>query len=163
MWNLQEFGIQIELTMTGHNRTTTSRRKELYTWYCVCVVKCSWRMKPSCWTLRRPTPMTTWKPRSRETTRSTTWNSTVTWTRERARCVAVFVVSLAVVTLISCTPHGSRCSSVLSHSIPWSSPCMHEVSVLPDFLDLFIIFTFLLSFLIILKQFLLPFNFPEVK
>ena len=92
MWNMQEFGIQIELTMTGHNRTTTSRRKELFTWYCVCVVKWSWRMKPSCWTLRRPTPMTTWKPRSRETTRSTTWNSTVTWTRERARSVAVFVV-----------------------------------------------------------------------
>ena len=36
---------------------------------------------------------------------------------------------------------------------------MHELSVLSDFLDLFIIFTFLL----ILKQFLLPFNFPEVK
>ena len=46
-----------------------------YAWW-----KCSWRMKPSCWTLRRPTPMTTWKPRSRETsTRSTTW------TRECAR------------------------------------------------------------------------------
>ena len=38
---------------------------------------------------------------------------------------------------------------------------MHELSVLSDFLDLF--FTFLLSFIIILKQFLLPFNFPEVK
>ena len=48
-------------------------------------------------------------------------------------------------------------------SIPWSSPCMHGLSVLSDFLDLFIIFTFLLSFIIILKQFLLPFNFPEVK
>ena len=40
---------------------------------------------------------------------------------------------------------------------------MHELSVLSDFLDLLIIFTFLLSFIIILKQFLLPFNFPEVK
>ena len=39
MCNMQEFGIQIELTMTGHNRTTTSRRKELCTWNCVCVVK----------------------------------------------------------------------------------------------------------------------------
>ena len=30
-----------------------------------------------------------------------------------------------------------------SHSIPWSSPCrMHELSVLSDFLDLFINFTF---------------------
>ena len=26
---MQEFGIQIELTMPGHNRTTTSRRTEL--------------------------------------------------------------------------------------------------------------------------------------
>ena len=40
---------------------------------------------------------------------------------------------------------------------------MHELSVLSDFLDLVIIFTFLLSFIIMLKQFLLPFNFPEVK
>ena len=165
MWNMQEFGIQIESTMTGHSRTTTSTRKELCTWCYVCVVNWSWRIKPSCWTLRRPTPMTTWKPRSRETTRSTTWNSTVTWTRERARCVAVFVVLvLCCHTHLLHTSHGSRCSSVcLFHSIPWSSPCMHDVSVLSDFLDLFIIFTSLLSFLIILNQFLLPFNFTEVK
>ena len=39
---MQEFGIQIEWTMTGQSRTTTSRRKELCTWYCVCVqVNCS--------------------------------------------------------------------------------------------------------------------------
>ena len=43
-----------------------------------------------------------------------------------------------------------------------SHPSMHEVSVLSDFL-IFITFIFLLSFFIILKQFLLPFNFPEVK
>ena len=87
---MQEFGIQIEWTMTGHNRTTTFRRKELCAWCCVCVVKRSWRIKPSCLTLRRPTSMTTWKPRSRESTRSTTW------TRERARSVAFFVVSSAL-------------------------------------------------------------------
>ena len=40
---------------------------------------------------------------------------------------------------------------------------MHEVSVSSDFLDLFITFISLLSFLINLEQFLLPFNFPEVK
>ena len=39
---------------------------------------------------------------------------------------------------------------------------MHEVSVFSDFLDLLITFI-LLSFLTILKQFLLPFNFTEVK
>ena len=38
---------------------------------------------------------------------------------------------------------------------------MHEVSVSSDFFDLFITFIFLLSFLITLKQFLLPFNFPR--
>ena len=43
MWNMQEFGIQIALTMTGQSRTTTFRRKELCTWNCVCVVKWSWR------------------------------------------------------------------------------------------------------------------------
>ena len=49
----------------------------------------------------------------------------------------------------------------LSHSIPWSSPCIHEVSVLSDFLDFFITFTF--PFIIILKQYLLRFNFLEDK
>ena len=39
----------------------------------------------------------------------------------------------------------------------------HEVSVSSDLLDLSITFIFLLSFLINLKQFLLPFNFHEVK
>ena len=145
------------------SRTTTSRRKELCTWCCVCVVKYNWRRKPSCWTLRRPIPMTTWKPRSRETTRSTTWKSTVTWRRERARSVSVFAV------LVPCCHTHSLHTSLwlkfecLSHSIPWSSPGMHELSVLSDFLDLFINFTFLLSFLIFVKQFLLPCHFPEVK
>ena len=50
-----------------------------------------------------------------------------------------------------------RCPSVCLMS------SMHEVSVSSDFLDLFITFIFLLSLLIILKQFLLPFNFPDVK
>ena len=40
---------------------------------------------------------------------------------------------------------------------------MHEVSVSSDFLDFFINIIFLLSFLINFKQFLLPFNFTEVK
>ena len=40
---------------------------------------------------------------------------------------------------------------------------MHEVSVSSDVFDLFITFIFLLSFLINLKQFLLPFNFTEVE
>ena len=40
---------------------------------------------------------------------------------------------------------------------------MHELSVLSDFLDLFINFTFLLFFILGFQQFLLPFNFPEVK
>ena len=84
---------------TTHSWTTTSRRKELCTWCCDCVVKCSWRVKPSCWTLRRPTPMTTWKPRSRESTRSTTW------TRERARSCYSLRGQFCVVI-------GPRCSSV---------------------------------------------------
>ena len=40
---------------------------------------------------------------------------------------------------------------------------MHEVSVSSDFLDLFITFIFLLSFLINQKQILPLLNFPEVK
>ena len=101
MWNMQEFGIQIEWTMTGQSRTTTSRRKELYTWYCVCVVKCSWRIKPSRWTMRRPTSMTTWKPRSRENQHE----AHTTWTRECARsCYSLLSpCSVFAVALIPCT------------------------------------------------------------
>ena len=157
MRNMQEFGIQIEWTMTGHNRTTTSRRKELCTWFCVCVVKCSWRIKPSCWTLRRPTPMTTWKPRSWESTRSTTW------TRERARSCCRLRFQFCVVTLISCTSHiGSRCLRVrLIPSHGHHHACMGWAFSLTSL-------TFSSPspssshFIIILKQFLVPFNFPGV-
>ena len=151
MWNMQEFGIQIELTMTGHNWTATSRKTELCTWYCICMVKCSWWMKPYCWTLRRPTPMTTWKPRSRETTRSTTR------TRERARSVAVFVVLvLCCHTHLLHTSHGSRCSSVClipSHGhrhawserslwLPWPLHDLQLPSLIPNYP---------------------PFNFPDAQ
>ena len=84
---MQEFGIQIEWTMTGRRRTTTTRRKEFCTWCYASVMKCSWRVRPSSWTLRRSTPLTTWNRRSREPTRSTTW------IREHTRSVAVFLVS----------------------------------------------------------------------
>ena len=51
-----------------------------------------------------------------------------------------------------------------SQSILWSSPCrMHELSVLSDFRDLCINFTFLLFFIFIFQHFLLPFIFPEVS
>ena len=160
----KKFRIQIEWTMTGQSRTTISRRKELCTWCCVCVLKCSWRTKPSYWTVRRPTPMTKWKPRSSETSTRSTWNPAMTWhtwwTRECARsCYSLLSpCSVSAVTLILLhTSHGSRCSRVCL------IPSMHEVSVLSDFLDLLITFIFLLSFLINLKQFLLPFNFTEVK
>ena len=134
MWSVQEFGIQIEWTITATR-----------------------------------TPLAT---RSTRSTRSTTRNPTMcavtsnTWgTREHARSVAVFVVFV-----LCCHTHPLHIVQWLkmfafaSHSIPWSSPCrMHELSVLSVFLDLLIIFTFLLSFIVILKQFLLPFIFPEVK
>ena len=40
---------------------------------------------------------------------------------------------------------------------------MHELSVFADFLDLFIIFTFLFSFIIILKQFCYPSKSPRLS
>ena len=57
--SVQEFGYrwnwrsQNTVWLQVHNWTTKFKRKELCTWYCVCVVK------PS------TTPMTTWQPRSR--------------------------------------------------------------------------------------------------
>ena len=86
-------------------------------------------------------------------------------TRENARSVTVFAVSLcfAVVTHPLHIAHWLKMFAFASHSIPWSSPCrMHELSVLSDFLDLFINFIFLLFFIFIFQHFLLPFNFPEV-
>ena len=81
--------------------------------------------------------------------------------------VAVFEVSLC---FCCCHTHPLHIAHWLkifvfaSDSIPWSSPCrMHELSVLSDFLDLFINFTFLLFFIFIFQHFLLPFIFPEVK
>ena len=77
-----------------------------------------------------------------------------------ARVVVIVFVVLCCHTHSLHTSHGSRCSSVcLIPSHGHRHACMR---VLSDFLDLFIIFTFLLSLLIILKQFLLPFNIPEV-
>ena len=55
--------------------TATSRRKELCTWYCVCVVK------------PITTPMTTWQPRSRPTSTQSTWNSTF----DMSMCLDPFV------------------------------------------------------------------------
>ena len=129
---MQEFGIQIEWTITATR-----------------------------------TPLTT---RSTRSTRSTTRNPTMcaatknSWgTREHARSVAVFGVSLCFCCCHTHPLHIAHWLKILVfafHSIPWSSPCrMHELSVLSDFLDLLITFTFLLFF-IIFKQVLLPFHLP---
>ena len=121
---------QYELTMTGQSRTTTSRRKEVCTWNCVCVVKLSWRIKPSCWTVRRPTPMTAWKPRSTQST----WNPTMTWhtwwTRECARGVSLLSpCSVSAVTLMSCTHRMAQDVSVFVSS----HPCMKWAFLLTFF------------------------------
>ena len=81
MWNMQEFGIQIEWSITATRTLLTTRST-------------------------RSTRSTTRNP----TMCAATWNSGRT--REHARSVAVFVVSLcfAVVPLVPCTSHtGPRC------------------------------------------------------
>ena len=156
MRNMQEFGIQIEWTMTGHSRTATSRRKELCTWCCVCVVKCSWwNHLAGRWGVRHQWQRENQDPENQHDAQH--------------EQVSVRVVLQSSQSVLCCHTHLLHIAHWLqmfecsSHSIPWSSPCMHELSVLSDFLDLFIIFTFFLSFIKILKQFLLPFNFTEVK
>ena len=148
MWNMQEFDIQFELTMAGQSRTTTSRRKELCTWNCVCVVKCSWRMKLSCWTVRRPTAMTTWKPRSTQST----WNPTMTWhTWWTSECARVVVGVRSLVLSQSLLAHIARLkmSECLSHLIhAWSERFFWLLWSLHHL--------HLPSLLINLKQFLLP-------
>ena len=74
-------------------------------------IACAWRK----WTVRRPTPMTSWKPRS---TRST-WNPTMTWhtwvTREHARGV------VSLVLFGSCMKWAFRLTS-LNSSSPFHLP-----------------------------------------
>ena len=77
------------------------------------------------WTVRRPTPMTTWKPRSRVTSTRSTWNPTMTWhtwgTREHARSVSLLSsCSVWVVTLIPCTHRVAQDVRVFVSS----HPCM---------------------------------------
>ena len=62
MWTMEEFGIQIEWTMTGKIGLQHVEEKNFVVGI-ACVVKWSWPFKPSCWTVRRPTPMTKWKPK----------------------------------------------------------------------------------------------------
>ena len=161
MWNMQEFGIQIEWTMTGQSRTTTSRRKELCTWNRVCVVKWSWREKPSCWTVRRPTNdnVKTNIQRNINTKRMKPSNDVTLGEHVNVRVVVglLSLCSVSAVTLIPCTHRLAQDVRVFVSS----HPCMKWAS--SDFLDLFITFIFPLSFLNNLKQFLLPFNFVEVQ
>ena len=89
------------------------------------------------WTVRRPTPMTTWQPRSRVTSTQSTWNPTTTWhtwwTREHARSVSFLSsCSVWVVTLILCTHRVAQdvrvfvsfhpCMKWASLSSTWNSP-----------------------------------------
>ena len=108
MWNMQEFGIQIDLMMTWQSRTTTSERKELCTWNRVCVVKWSWRIKPYWWTVRRPKSMTTWKTKIQRnintkhmTPIDDVSNLENTWLC--ALCCSLRSPLFSVDTLISCT------------------------------------------------------------
>ena len=107
------------------------------------------------WTVRRPTPMTTWKPRSTQST----WNSTMTWhtwwTRECARSVVSlrslalshsFLAHIAWLKMSECSSHLIHAWSERFLWLPWPLHHLH----LP-------------SLTINLKQFLLPFNFHEVK
>ena len=154
MWNMQEFGILIELTMTRQNRTTTSRRKELGTWDCVCVVKWSWRIKP--FLLKGETSDTNnnvkTKIQSNINTKHVKPNNDGTDTLGEHVNVRV-VVSLRTLALShSFLAHiawlkMSECLSRLFHA--WSERFLWPSSSF--------------SFLINLKQFLLPFKFPEVK
>ena len=82
-------------------------------------------IKPSCCTVRRPTPMTTWKPRSRVTSTRSTWSPRMTWhtwwTREYARSVSLLSpCSVSSVTLIPCTHRMAQGVRVFVSSHPWS-------------------------------------------
>ena len=65
-------------------------------------------------------------------------------TREILSSAPQWFVQAAAATALRCAhthllhiAHWLKMFECLSHSIPWSSPCMHELSVLSDFLDLF--------------------------
>ena len=133
-WNWRSKSI---VWLQVHNWTRKFKRKELCTWYCVCVVK------PS------RTPMTTWQPRPRPTSKA---HETLhlTWTCVQSLCLFSLVLLASA-------------HSWIAHHIAWLKgvahviSSMHEVcgypSTLISILFHFLIFPFILNLL----QFLLHF------
>ena len=138
MCNMQEWWLETELTMSGQSRTTSRRKLGIaYAW---------WN-----WTVRRPTA----GERENQDQHKAHETRHLTWRCTKSSCQ---FWSVCVVILTHCTHIAwlemSACSSHLIHA--------RRERPLFDF-ELSIPSNFLLSFLINLKQFLLPFNFYEVQ
>ena len=119
MWKCTRIWLQSELTMTRQSRTTTSRRKLgiTYAW---------WNR-----TMRRPTPMTTWKPRPTQST----WNAAL----DKWMCT-VFASSYSLIAhhiawlKLSCLSHlihawSERHSSTLSSPFHPTSYFLYSPSI----------------------------------
>ena len=120
--------------------------KELCTWNCVCVVKWSWCIKPSCWMVRRPTPMTTWNQdpelHQHEAHETQQWRVTL-GEHVNMRVVLVFLVLVLFLLSHSCFAHiawlkMSECLSHLIHAcserflwLRWSPHHLHLPSLIP--------------------------------
>ena len=106
--------------------TTKSRRKELYTGYCLCVLKSS------------TTPMTTWPPRPTAPYTQRTWTSTPelmhAWSHAHSPVVRFWsswfahhiVAQVSIVRVISWSLHDERISSTLSPPFPSTSSSSHS-------------------------------------
>ena len=91
-------------------------------------------IKPSCWTVRRPTPMTTWKPISTQST----WNNDVTHVNVRAvvchRSLALshsFLAHIAWLKMSECLSHLIHAWSERLFWLPWSLHHLHLPSLIP--------------------------------
>ena len=158
MWNMQEFGFQFELTMTGTNSDYNIQNKIAL--YLELRMRGEIMLTVKTFPLNGETSDTNDNVKNQDQPQST-WNPTMTWhtwwTRECARSVSLLSpCSVPAVTLIPCTHRMAQDVRVFVST----HPCMKWVFPLTSF---FITFIFLLSFLINLKQFLLPFNFSEDK
>ena len=142
MWNMQEFGIQYELTITGQSRSTTSRRKELCTWNCVCVVKLSWRTNHPAerWDVRHQWQRENQDQHKAHETRQ--WRDTH-GEHVNVRVVLVFLVLVLFLLLHSCLAHIAwlKMFACWCHLIqawgersflpPWSLRHLHLPSLIP--------------------------------
>ena len=137
MWNTQEFG---DTDWVDDDRTPIGQQHPEEKNFAFGIEYAWWMQftnETSCWTLRRPTPMTTWKPRSRETsTRSTTWTRECARSCDSLRSLVLshsLLAHIAWLKMFECLSHIIHAWSERLLWLPWSLHHLHLHPLIPHF------------------------------